>query len=175
MRFPAKITENCNWVAIPVGWVILHWNACGTDGRSVGCTVTWLPKLLDRVDYQIFLHIVLRFARFPRGAPLLGKPSWNVIFLLTEPLVPTGHVPIVFGNFWATFCTYSNLEQFFAFLGNFWAKYRFRTNIKHENVRKNVICANFCQEGIVLSCKCWSTLWIHNPSLDTFSQACKGI
>ena len=35
MRFPAKITSSCIWVAIPVDWVILHWYDCGADGRSV--------------------------------------------------------------------------------------------------------------------------------------------
>ena len=45
MRFPAKITSGCIWVAIPVDWVILHWYACGADGRSVGVR----PR-----DYHIF-------------------------------------------------------------------------------------------------------------------------
>ena len=36
MRFPAKITSSCIWVAIPVDWVILHWYAFGVDGRSLG-------------------------------------------------------------------------------------------------------------------------------------------
>ena len=45
MRFPAKITSSCIWVAIPVDWVILHWYACGADGRSVG---------VRSRDYQIF-------------------------------------------------------------------------------------------------------------------------
>ena len=35
MRFPTKIILSCNWVAIPVDWVNLHWHACGADGRSV--------------------------------------------------------------------------------------------------------------------------------------------
>ena len=46
MRFPSKITSSCIWVAIPVHWVILHWYACGADGRSGGRTVTWLPNFL---------------------------------------------------------------------------------------------------------------------------------
>ena len=33
MRFPAKINSSCSWVAIPSDWVILHWYACGADGR----------------------------------------------------------------------------------------------------------------------------------------------
>ena len=55
MRFPAKITSSCIWVAIPVNWVILHWYACGADRRSVawavgGCMVTWLTNFLKWVD-----------------------------------------------------------------------------------------------------------------------------
>ena len=45
IRFCSKITSCCIWVAIPVGWVILHWYACGADGRSFG---------LRARDYQIF-------------------------------------------------------------------------------------------------------------------------
>ena len=66
MRFPSKITSNCIWVAIPVGWVSLHWYACGADGRSVGRTVTWLSKFLEWVDHQIFLPMVLRFGHCAR-------------------------------------------------------------------------------------------------------------
>ena len=58
MRFPAKITSSCILVAILVSRVILHWYACGADGRSVGHTVTWLPKF--------FLPMVLHFARCAR-------------------------------------------------------------------------------------------------------------
>ena len=48
MRFSAKITSSCIWVAIPVDWVILHWYACGADGRTVDRSVwvTWLPNFL---------------------------------------------------------------------------------------------------------------------------------
>ena len=52
MRLPTKITSSCIWVAIPVDWVILHWCACGADGRSFGrCTVTWLPNFLGWIDF----------------------------------------------------------------------------------------------------------------------------
>ena len=50
MRFPAKITSSCIWVAIPVDWVILHWYACGVDGRSLGRVGG-----VRSPDYQIFL------------------------------------------------------------------------------------------------------------------------
>ena len=49
MRFPAKITSSCIWIAIPVDWVILYWYACGADGRSLGQSVGVRSR-----DYQIF-------------------------------------------------------------------------------------------------------------------------
>ena len=49
MRFPAKVTSSCIWAAIPVDWVILHWYACGADGRSLGRAVG-----VRSCDYQIF-------------------------------------------------------------------------------------------------------------------------
>ena len=52
MRFPAKITSSCIYF-------ILHWYACGADGRLVGRTVTWLPKFLESVDHHIFLGMGL--------------------------------------------------------------------------------------------------------------------
>ena len=59
IRFPAKITSSCIWVAIPVDCVILHWYACGADvERSIG---------VRSRDYQIFwdgkiyLPMVLRW------------------------------------------------------------------------------------------------------------------
>ena len=62
MRFPAKITSSCIWVAIPVHWVILHWYACGADGRSVG---------------RAYGHMITKFSRkgwllyfLTHGAPL---------------------------------------------------------------------------------------------------------
>ena len=60
MRFPAKITSSCIWVAMPVDWVILLCYACGADGRSVGRTITRLPKFLGWIDYHIFLGMGLR-------------------------------------------------------------------------------------------------------------------
>ena len=52
MRFPAKITSSCIWVAIPVDWVILHWYACGADGRSLGRAV--------------YGHVITKFSRMGR-------------------------------------------------------------------------------------------------------------
>ena len=49
MRFPAKITSICIWVAIPVDRVILHWYICGADERSLGRSVGARSR-----DYQIF-------------------------------------------------------------------------------------------------------------------------
>ena len=47
---------------------ILHWFACGADGRSVGRSVTWLPNFQGWVD--LFTHGAPR-ARLARGAPLI--------------------------------------------------------------------------------------------------------
>ena len=58
------ISFRCIWVAIPVDRIILHWYACGADGRSGGrCTVTWLPNFLGWVVHHISLPMVLRCAR----------------------------------------------------------------------------------------------------------------
>ena len=46
IRFPAKVTSSCIWVAIPVELVCL-W-CVRTCGGSDGRTVTWLPKWLPR-------------------------------------------------------------------------------------------------------------------------------
>ena len=40
--------------------VIFHWYASGAGERTVGRTVTWLPKFLGWMDYQIFLGMGLR-------------------------------------------------------------------------------------------------------------------
>ena len=69
MWFPAKITSSCIWVTIPVDWVILHWYACGADGRSLArCTVTWLPNFLGWVD--LLTHGVPLASALRERAPL---------------------------------------------------------------------------------------------------------
>ena len=75
MRFPARKTSSCIWVTIQVDWVILHWYACGADGRSLGraggrCTVTWSPNFHGWVDYFVFLPTVLRWIVSGATAPL---------------------------------------------------------------------------------------------------------
>ena len=61
MRFSAKITSSCIWVAITVDLAILHWYACGADRRSVGQTVQHLSKAAlsvwpAREKNRIFFH-----------------------------------------------------------------------------------------------------------------------
>ena len=58
-------TLSCIWVALPVDLVILHWYACGADGRSGGRSV--------------YGHVITKFSRMgrlphflSRGAPLLS-------------------------------------------------------------------------------------------------------
>ena len=80
MRLPVKITSSCIWVFIPVDWTILHWYACGTDGRS--CTVTWLPNFLGWVVYYIFSPLVLRCARFARDSSAIILGTEMIIFYL---------------------------------------------------------------------------------------------
>ena len=38
-------TSCCIWVAIPVDWVILHWRACGADGRVYGHVTTKYSRM----------------------------------------------------------------------------------------------------------------------------------
>ena len=68
MRFPDKIISSCIWVALPVDWVILHWYACGADGRSFG---------VRSRDYQIDFLI--------HGAPLrAGELRYYFLLFLTS-------------------------------------------------------------------------------------------
>ena len=67
MRFPAKITSICIWVAIPVDWVILYWYACGADGRrAVG---------VRSRDYQIFWDGQICLAMMLRWRALRARES----------------------------------------------------------------------------------------------------
>ena len=89
-------TLSCIWVAIPVDWVILHWYACGVDGRSPArwlarCTVTWLPNFLGSVDYYIFLAMGLRAAR--------GAPPWTCQVLFRKK---NAIICILARNAWAS-------------------------------------------------------------------------
>ena len=66
--FLANKTLSCIWVAIPVDWVILHWYACGADGRSLARSV--------------YGHVITKFSRIFRlphflsyGAPLQIVPN----------------------------------------------------------------------------------------------------
>ena len=64
MRFPAKITSSCIWVAIPVDWVILHWYACDADGRSVyGHVITKFSRMVRLLHFLTHGAPLARFAR----------------------------------------------------------------------------------------------------------------
>ena len=85
MRFSAKITSSCIWVAISVDSVILHWYACGVDGRSLG---RWL-----------YGHVITKFSRMGRllhflthGAPLarFARESSAIIEVLAGCIVFRG-------------------------------------------------------------------------------------
>ena len=62
MRFPAKITSSCIWVAIPVDWVILHWYACGVDGRAYGHVITKISRM-GRLPHFLRLGLSSRALR----------------------------------------------------------------------------------------------------------------
>ena len=51
-------TLSCIWVAIPVDWLILHWYACGADGRSLARSV--------------YGHVITKFSRMDRLPRFLG-------------------------------------------------------------------------------------------------------
>ena len=51
-------TLSCIWVAIPVDWVILHWYACGGDGRSLALSV--------------YGHVITKLSRMCRLPHLLS-------------------------------------------------------------------------------------------------------
>ena len=69
MRFPAKITSSCIWVAIPGYLLILHWYACGADGwsggRAYGDVITKISRMGRSPNFRT--HGALLRAR---GAPL---------------------------------------------------------------------------------------------------------
>ena len=84
MRLPVKITSSCIWVAIPVDWTILHWYACGTDGRSVG--VRYVITKFSRMGslQHFFTHGAP--LRAPRARELLyNRRNWNDNLLLSYP------------------------------------------------------------------------------------------
>ena len=96
MRFPAKITSSCIWVAIPVDWVILHWYAFGVDGRSLG--------------WSLYGHVITKFSRMGRllhflthGARLarFARESSAIIEVLARCVVIRG------SSWWEGFMTHA--------------------------------------------------------------------
>ena len=94
MRFLAKITSSCIWVAIPllIELFYIGMSVVLTDGLSGGrsdgwCTVTWLPNSLGWVDYFISL------ARESSAINIKLKCDWwrNTIDenLYKEVIIPT--------------------------------------------------------------------------------------
>ena len=107
MRFPAKITSSCIWVAIPVDWVILHWYTCGADGRSLARSVyghvitkfSWmgsLPHFLThgaplralRARAPLLSPTLCDFIMFQyfRGRDLSYSLSWFLCFFFIQNL-----------------------------------------------------------------------------------------
>ena len=63
MRFPSKQNLELHLGAIPVDWVPV----VRTDGQSGRRTVTWVPKFLRCMGYQIFLPMVSTARTSRRG------------------------------------------------------------------------------------------------------------
>ena len=81
---------SCISVAIPFDWVILHWYACGADGRSLGVrSRDRLPNFLRWVDYFIFSPEVLRWRASRARAPLLCfyYVSEDMLCLLRDAII----------------------------------------------------------------------------------------
>ena len=79
MRFPAKITSSCIWVAIPVDWVILHWFAFGADGwvgtRADGHVITKFYRM-GRFLHFLTHGATLRTLRSRK--PRYGTHNWSL-------------------------------------------------------------------------------------------------
>ena len=100
MQFPAKITLSSIWVAIPVDWVILHWYACGADGRAGGHVITKISRMgrlphflrygatlarTSRVDLRYYHwddHYV--FSNYSSRWPVLIKTIGHLAFCMKE-------------------------------------------------------------------------------------------
>ena len=115
MQFPVKITSSCIWVAMPVDSVILHWYACGVDGRSGGRSV--------------YGHVITKFSRMgslphflTHGAPLRASRARaplqsfkfkkfiihinnNIYSLLIRPQKES-KTPIIFCYILKAYCVY---------------------------------------------------------------------
>ena len=89
MRFPAKITLSCIWVAIPDDWVILHWYACGVDGRYLGWAIGVRHVVTKYSRMGRLLHFLTHGALLARFAcKSSAKNSWLMFkgrdFILIE-------------------------------------------------------------------------------------------
>ena len=69
-------TWSCIWVAIPIDWVILHWQPCGGYGRSLARSVYGhvITKFLRWVDYHI--SFAMR-SRYKVSWPVKAS-DWNI-------------------------------------------------------------------------------------------------
>ena len=99
MWFPAKLTQSCIRVAIPVDWVILHLHACGADGRSGGHTVTWISNFLGWVHYFIFVPMMSAARASRERAPLKISLNWTMILLSLSSWVQNTNQDLVLHQF----------------------------------------------------------------------------
>ena len=110
MRFPAKITSSCIWVAIPVDWVILHWYACGEDGRSLrramyGHVVTKFFRMGRLLHFLTHGAPLARFAHESFGINLSLKRGFHMIVRIVS------NVPVVSKMFRRSGRSYGNAHQ----------------------------------------------------------------
>ena len=66
-----NLEANCNWVAIPVERVFLHWYGCGADGRSVHGHVITKFSRIGRLLY--FLTYGAPLAPFARESSTINE------------------------------------------------------------------------------------------------------
>ena len=123
MRFPAKITWSCHTCML-IELFYIGMPVVRADGRSGGrtgrCTVTWLPKFLGCIGYQILIPMVLRFAR--ERAPLLSEFITEMILTIRtdEP------------NIYRTY-SYRDNQICFSFFRRFWRYGNYQQSIKQPS------------------------------------------
>ena len=72
MRFPAKITSSCIWVAIPVDWAGMP--VVRTDGRAYGHVITKFSRMGRLPDFLTHGAPQARFAR--QSSAISGSSGW---------------------------------------------------------------------------------------------------
>ena len=85
MQFPAK-TPRVAYGVMPVNWVILHWYACGADGRRVGWAYGHVISLERGASLSVKQEVVLDFYTAFK----------NHLLALLVPYTPNSRFPCTF-------------------------------------------------------------------------------